>query len=57
MLNTVKVKNESACAQQKCRFAEKISLMGIEVTGGNLTRRPKRSLCCLLVKVPGQINE
>jgi len=26
------------------------------VTGGSLTRRPKRSLCCHLVKVPWQIN-
>jgi len=31
MLNNGKVKNESACAQQKCRFAEKISLMGKEL--------------------------
>jgi len=27
------------------------------VTGGSLTRRPKRSLHCLLVEVPWQINE
>jgi len=27
------------------------------VTGGSLTRRPKRSLRCLLAKVPWQKNE
>jgi len=27
------------------------------VTGDSLTRRPKRSLRCLLVKIPWQINE
>jgi len=27
------------------------------VTGGSVTRRSKRSLCCLLVEVPWQINE
>jgi len=26
------------------------------VTGGSLTRRPKRSLRCLLVELPWQIN-
>jgi len=27
------------------------------VTGDSLTRRLKRSLCCLLIEVPWQINE
>jgi len=27
------------------------------VTGGSLSRRPKRSLRCLLVEAPSQINE
>jgi len=27
------------------------------VTGGSLTRRQKRSLCCFLVEVPRHINE
>jgi len=32
-------------------------MVRLVVTGGSLTRRPKRSLRCLLVKVPRQINE
>jgi len=34
-----------------------IGLPRLIVTGGNLTQRPKRSLRCLLVEVPWQINE
>jgi len=32
-------------------------MIRLVVTGGNLTRRPKSSLCCLLVEVAWQINE
>jgi len=32
-------------------------VVGLVVTGGSLTRRPKRSLRYLLVEVPWQINE
>jgi len=32
-------------------------MVRLVVTGGSLTRRPKRSLRCLMVEVPRQINE
>jgi len=38
-------------------IASTFELFRLVVTGGSLTRKPKKSLRCLLVEVPWQINE
>jgi len=42
------------CLLRDCLY---IWVVRLVATGGGLTRRPKRSFRCLLVKVPWQINE
>jgi len=46
--------SQSVDAGWDCLYLWVVKLV---VTGGSLTRRPKRSLRCLLVEVPWQINE